>query len=1039
MDHVKTRPARGLAVVLALVGAVLVAIPGIAVPMAEGPDFDALRSIDDTDGPAPGRSSDVALASGELRAVVSAFEAGIDRADVAADGSIVVEVLSPSGAEARRAVLAAGGEVLGEVEGWLLLARLPVASLEGLEATDSVRHLRTPRKADIELVDPARQVRAALATLDPGEHIAKMKADAWHAAGYTGQGLKIGIIDAFTDSSWDLAELNGQLPPAAGTFCIFFGSPCNLWAGGSDHGVGVAEIIHELVPDAELYLADVFTATDIQAAVDWFDANGVVIINRSQGAFYDGPGDGTGPLDAVADDAVAKGMTFLNAAGNFSGVVGGPPGDYWRGGWVDDDDDGWLEFAPGDELNGFICGFIHGLRWDDWAGNRSDYDLFIFDEPSDFPNSPIGVSVDDQTAGADPIEWADCGAAGDVDYLAVKKFADGNGTGNDTLEFAVNLSGFEHWNNPYSANGPISDSSNPGVISVGAIDPAAGFALADYSSWGPTNDERLKPDLTAASCMNGYVFGFLIPVCFNGTSAASPAAAGAAALVLDAELAATPGQLTSWLYANAMKDRGPNGDDNRYGRGELILPPPPVVVANDNMADAIEFATFPYSHAVTTDQATEEMDEQLDPAVCGLGTDFGNTVWYRYSPVIDHTLEVDTFGSDFDTVLVAYTSSGGTETPIDCDNDTGGSQSSLSLSVTKGTDYLFQVAGFAGAGGDLVFNATAPGPLCFGLPGTHVGTANADVLNGTSGMDVLIGRGGNDTINGAGGPDLICGNDGGDVINGQGGNDTISGGGGGDTISGGNGNDTISGDNGADDLSGDAGNDVIDGRRAQDVIDGGDGADILNGNDNPDIITGGDGDDTITGGPGADDLRGDGDDDTIEGNRAPDLIRGGTGNDTLDGGDGLDTVRGDGGNDTLLGGFGADTIIGGNGKDTVSFAKSRNPVVVDLTAGTASGDGADTLSQIEHVTGSKYDDTIDGDASANTLDGADGRDTVSGAGGDDVVRGGNGDDTLRGNGGNDTIKGQAGNDLLNGGSGTDTLNGGSGSDTCTFGETITNC
>ena len=55
---------------------------------------------------------------------------------------------------------------------------------------------------------------------------------------------------------------------------------------------------------------------------------------------------------------------------------------------------------------------------------------------------------------------------------------------------------------PYSATQPISDSANPGVVSVGAIDPwHRAPTLAYYSSQGPTNDGRMKPDISAPSVL----------------------------------------------------------------------------------------------------------------------------------------------------------------------------------------------------------------------------------------------------------------------------------------------------------------------------------------------------------------------------------------------------------------------------------------------------------------------------------------------------------------------------------------------------------
>ena len=58
------------------------------------------------------------------------------------------------------------------------------------------------------------------------------------------------------------------------------------------------------------------TTAEMQAAIDWFAINGVHIITRSLGAPYDGPGDGTGPLDTVVDYAAAHGITWFNSGGN---------------------------------------------------------------------------------------------------------------------------------------------------------------------------------------------------------------------------------------------------------------------------------------------------------------------------------------------------------------------------------------------------------------------------------------------------------------------------------------------------------------------------------------------------------------------------------------------------------------------------------------------------------------------------------------------------------------------------------------------------
>ena len=70
---------------------------------------------------------------------------------------------------------------------------------------------------------------------------------------------------------------------------------------------------------------------------------------------------------------------------------------------------------------------------------------------------------------------------------------------------------------------------------------------------------------------------------------------------------------------------------------------------------------------------------------------------------------------------------------------------------------------------------------------------------------------------------------------------------------------------------------------------------------------------------------------------------------------------------------------GGAGIDTASYATSTSGVTVSLTTGTGSGGDAegDTLSNIENLTGSNFDDTLEGNAGNNKLVGGLGTDTVS--------------------------------------------------------------
>src|SRR5690606_18656246 len=136
-------------------------------------------------------------------------------------------------------------------------------------------------------------------------------ADAWHAAGITGAGVKIGIIDSFGKDLWDAAEAAGDVRKPEGLFCQQFGSTCGFWDVSipkSDfHGVSVAEVITDIAPGARYYLAHAATRADVKAAVDYFADNGVKVISRSLSAVYDGPGDGTGPSADLVRYAIDKG------------------------------------------------------------------------------------------------------------------------------------------------------------------------------------------------------------------------------------------------------------------------------------------------------------------------------------------------------------------------------------------------------------------------------------------------------------------------------------------------------------------------------------------------------------------------------------------------------------------------------------------------------------------------------------------------------------------------------------------------------------
>src|SRR5262249_47303014 len=105
----------------------------------------------------------------------------------------------------------------------------------------------------------------------------------------------------------------------------------------------------------------------------------------------------------------------------------------------------------------------------------------------------------------------------------------------------------------------------------------------------------------------------------------------------------------------------------------------------------------------------------------------------------------------------------------------------------------------------------------------------------------------------------------------------------------------------------------------------------------------------------------------------------GTGNNKATGNALGNVITGNSGANVLAGLGGADTLNGGGGLDTATYAASPSGGTISLATGTASGGDAqgDVLNSIENITGSAFDDTIEGDAGPNVLIGGAGIDTLT--------------------------------------------------------------
>ncbi len=131
-------------------------------------------------------------------------------------------------------------------------------------------------------------------------------------------------------------------------------------------------------------------------------------------------------------------------------------------------------------------------------------------------------------------------------------------------------------------------------------------------------------------------------------------------------------------------------------------------------------------------------------------------------------------------------------------------------------------------------------------------------------------------------------------------------------------------------------------------------------------------------------------------------------------------------------------LVGGDGYDTVSFDmnSASTRATVNLATGVMDFYGLNgnsvnqvigTISGVERVIGTNFNDNITGDAEDNEL---------IGRAGSDLINAGDGEDRLFGGSGNDTLFGLNDNDFLHGGLGNDSIDGGDGVDTVSFANAV---
>lgn len=386
----------------------------------------------------------------------------------------------------------------------------------------------------------------------------------WHQAGWFGQGLKIGVIDSsFTGYT---ALLGTELPASVTTRSF---DVDGLEQGDNRHGTAVAEIVHDVAPQADLVLVNAGPGR-FSEAVDYLIGQGVDIINLSAG-WPVGPFDGTTQQDVIVNRAIDAGIVWVNAVGNEADR-------HFSGTFEDFNNDGWAELSgtviiddftvpAGDEFQVLL----------NWTGPVSDLDLCLWDLDRILPLPPAEQVPETCSEVEQFLPWHQQLEVIDwVNTFPGERWY-GFSVAGDPLDpptgtpFDVFADGVFDLSLQVPQESLLVPNATERVISVGAVPWFDTSTIEEYSSRGPTADGRVKPDLVAPDRVSTESF----EEAFGGTSSASPYVAGLAALYLNLYPDATPIDVRRELGTLAQALPAGAGKNSTYGWGLARLGEPP--------------------------------------------------------------------------------------------------------------------------------------------------------------------------------------------------------------------------------------------------------------------------------------------------------------------------------------------------------------------------------------------------------------------------------------------------------------------------------
>jgi hypothetical protein len=272
--------------------------------------------------------------------------------------------------------------------------------------------------------------------------------------------------------------------------------------------------------------------------------------------------------------------------------------------------------APGVELVSYGFeqpgGLQPGFLYTDPGDLAQDYGQAITVHDADISNNSIGTNT---ATNGYPCEWTG-------DYNVTSNLIDtvvrGDGS---SFPFAApfrvvwangNERQTSRCGSTYQTTAPPACAKNH--ITVGAL-VAEDDTMSSFSSWGPADDGRMKPDISApgvdvTSCSSSSDTAYTTK---SGTSMASPTVCGCSALLLEDYRAQYPGEpdfrnsTLKVILAHTAVDRGNAGPDYQFGYGSIRIQPAVDLMRAGNFMEAEVDQGTVHSVIVSVDPDDTEM------------------------------------------------------------------------------------------------------------------------------------------------------------------------------------------------------------------------------------------------------------------------------------------------------------------------------------------------------------------------------------------------------------------------------------------------